>query len=59
MMPLYIASSAGQNAVVLELLDRNAQMEVREKGSYTLLYLTVNEGHLDTLKHLLEKGANG
>jgi uncharacterized protein len=55
---LHIAASAGQLAVVKELVERGIDVNARGGTFKTnALYFAVNYGHLDVVKYLLEAGS--
>lgn len=54
---LILAASRGQNALVKELLVRGADLEAIDPDGYTALARAAKNGHLTTLKLLINAGA--
>ena len=55
--PLYLAASYGHSAAVQLLLEKGADMEVKDNFGLTALYITAMSRHEATMRILLEKGA--
>lgn len=55
---LLFAATKGDNAAVLKLLKKGANIEAKDEGSSTPLGLAADFGHADTVKLLLAKGAD-
>ena len=56
--PLHLAVSEGHLDICQMLLERNADVRVRDKSGNTALHFAASEGHLETSRLLLERGAD-
>ena len=55
---LHIASLAGQDLIVENLLEAGANPNLQAHGGFTPLYMAAQEGHADIVKQLLSAKAN-
>ncbi|MEM9253440.1 MAG: ankyrin repeat domain-containing protein [Planctomycetota bacterium] len=56
--PLIAAARAGLTPAVAAMLDRKAKLDKHDEMGITALAAAADEGHLDTLRLLLERGAD-
>jgi ankyrin repeat protein len=55
---LHLASEYGKMEVVSLLLDRKAFINGKTKNGYTALHLACQNGHLNLVKFLIERGSD-
>ncbi|KAK3611879.1 hypothetical protein CHS0354_021315 [Potamilus streckersoni] len=55
--PIHYAADYGQTEVIRCLIDHGAQIDVKDKHGITPILAAVWEGHTESVKLLLEKGA--
>eukprot|EP00037_Helgoeca_nana_P002118 m.31902 g.31902 ORF g.31902 m.31902 type:complete len:129 (-) comp12376_c0_seq1:236-622(-) len=56
--PIHYAADSGHTAVVEYLISKGAEVDKRDKHGITAVLAAIWEGHVDTVKVLLEKGAD-
>jgi ankyrin repeat protein len=56
--PLSVAAEHGYLEIVMLLLEKGADVTVRNKDGWTLLNLAVNRGHIEVIELLLKEGAD-
>lgn len=55
---LHLAAGEGDNTKVLQLIEDGVDVEETDHATWTAIFHAVEKGHPDTLRLLLDKGAN-
>ena len=55
--PLHVAAEKGQTDTINYLLNRDADINARDKSGLSALYCALKGGHVITAKFLIDKGS--
>jgi len=56
--PIHSATAGGENKILLRLIEKGVDVNIKQQGGYTALHAAIRNKDLDTIRLLIQNGAN-